>query len=173
MRRRSRLCRYRRVALRCRTIPLLRQNGLGAAQLRSWALNLGKARSMSPPRREHLPHLRHSPLGEEESLLRLRAPTCLNLPTHVALSKFGCVILGFVPYYYTPSYYSSSESPCANGLREVIKGVLNKCSSTVTCHPMTCGAPKQRPTSRAHTSTWDPTWMWRRATHSSRLQTVV
>ena len=56
---------------------------------------------------------------EEESLLRLRAPTCLELPTHGALSQFGFSLLGFAtPYntvhtllvsYSSPGSGSSSE----------------------------------------------------------------
>ena len=36
---------------------------------------------------------------EEESLLRFRAPTCLGLPTHGALSQFGFLCLGFATIY--------------------------------------------------------------------------
>ena len=34
-------------------------------------------------------HLHAGLTSKEESLLRLRAPTCLDLPTHGALSQFG------------------------------------------------------------------------------------
>jgi hypothetical protein len=36
---------------------------------------------------------------EEGSLLRPRAPTCLELPTYGALSQFGFLCLGFATLY--------------------------------------------------------------------------
>jgi len=40
-----------------------------------------------------------SHIWEEGSLLRPRAPTCLELPTYGALSQFGFLCLGFATLY--------------------------------------------------------------------------
>jgi hypothetical protein len=40
---------------------------------------------------------------EEESLLRLRAPTCLELPTHGALSQFGFFVWVLLPNKRNPN----------------------------------------------------------------------
>merc|ERR1712085_63371 len=43
-------------------------------------------------RRSHRPRVARHWEIKEESLLRLRAPTCLGLPTHGALSQFGLFV---------------------------------------------------------------------------------
>ena len=51
-------------------------------------------------------HLHAGLTSKEESLLRLRAPTCLDLPTHGALSQFGFFVWVLLAHTLLVSYSS-------------------------------------------------------------------